>query len=106
MSNTPISIDLPHELGAEEAKRRIGGNIHRLKDHIPSAAEVRANWEGDRLALAVLAMGQQVEARIDVHERFVRVEAMLPPALGFFGKVIEAGLRRGGRALLEDRSKG
>jgi len=50
-------------------------------------------------------MGQQVDAALDVQESLVRVTVMLPPALAFFGKAIEAGLRRSGPQLLEDRSK-
>ncbi len=104
MSNTPISIDLPHQLGATEARRRIDGRIGNLKDHIPAAADVRAAWTGDRLGLAVAALGQEVNAAIEVHETFVRVEVLLPPALGFFRGAVEAGLRRGGGVLLEDKS--
>ncbi|MGE0180465.1 MAG: polyhydroxyalkanoic acid system family protein [Sphingomonas sp.] len=105
MSNTPISIDLPHTLGAEEARRRIDGGVGSLKDHIPDAAEVRSAWAGDQLGLQVLAMGQEVNARIDVQERIVRVEMLLPPALAFFARPIEAALSRGGAAMLEDKSK-
>lgn len=103
--SAPISVDLPHRLGAEEAKRRIGANIGSLADHLPGAAQVRSSWQGDRLDLGIGAMGQQVEAALDVQESLVRVTVMLPPALAFFGKAIEAGLRRSGPQLLEDRTK-
>lgn len=106
MSNTPISVDLPHTLGAEEARRRIDAGIGNLKDHIPGAAEVRSSWTGDRLGLQIAALGQEVNAQIDVRDAFVRVELLLPPALAFFGKAIEAGLKRGGAAMLEDKSAG
>ncbi|MGZ8282474.1 MAG: polyhydroxyalkanoic acid system family protein [Allosphingosinicella sp.] len=106
MSNTPISVDLPHQLGAEEAKRRIDGGIGRLKDFIPGgSAEVRSAWTGDRLGLQVAAMGQEVNAQLDVQETYVRVDLLLPPELGFFRGIIEAGLRHRGADLLEDRSK-
>lgn len=101
----PLQVDLPHQLGAEEAKRRIDGGIGQLKDFIPGAASVRSAWTGDRLGLQIEAMGQEVNAQIDVRETFVRVEMLLPPALAFFGKAIEAALRRKGADLLEDRSK-
>jgi hypothetical protein len=45
-----------------------------------------------------------VRADIDVHEAIVRVQLVLPPALGFFAKPIEALLRRQGKNLLEDKS--
>lgn len=101
----PISVDLPHRLGAEEAKRRIGANIGGLAAHLPSGAQVRSTWQGDRLNLGVAAMGQEIDAALDIQDSLVRVTVMLPPALAFFGKAIEAGLRRAGPQLLEDRSK-
>ena len=105
MSNTPISVDLPHKLGAEEAKRRIDGGIGRLKDFVPGeAVEVRSAWSGDQLGLQVNAMGQEVNARLDVRDRFVRVELLLPPALAFFGDAIAGALRKRGADMLEDRS--
>jgi len=106
MSNTPISVDLPHKLGAEEAKRRIDGGIGKLKDFVPGeAVEVRSAWSGDQLGLQVNAMGQEVNARLDVQDRFVRVELLLPPALAFFGDAIAGALRKRGADMLEDKSR-
>ncbi len=105
MSN-PISVDLPHKLGKEEARRRIHDGIGGLGNHIPGgAADVRSNWEGDRLNLAVKAMGQEVTARIDVQDAVVRVEVVLPPMLGFFGGQIEKLMKKQGSQMLEDKSK-
>jgi len=102
----PIQVDLPHTLGTQEAKRRIQNGIGRLRDHIPGgAAEVTSGWSGDRMSLRVKAMGQDVSATLDVEEKKVRVEVALPPALSFFSGLIEAGLRRAGPELLEDKSK-
>jgi len=102
----PISVDLPHNLGVEEAKNRMQGSIGKLKDHIPGgSAEVRSTWAGDRMNLVVEAMGQEVGAHIDVLEKVVRVEVILPGMLGFFGKQIEGLLRAKGGALLEDKRK-
>ncbi|HEY0625723.1 MAG TPA: polyhydroxyalkanoic acid system family protein [Allosphingosinicella sp.] len=104
--SSSISVDLPHNLGAEEAKRRIANNVGKLKDHIPGgSADVKSGWEGDRMNLNLQAMGQEVSAKIDVEETFVRVEVLLPGMLGFFGKQIESLLRKQGGALLEDKSK-
>jgi hypothetical protein len=105
MSNTPISIDLPHRLGAEEAKRRIDGGIGKLRDFIPGGgADIRSAWTGDQLGLQVTAMGQEVNARLDVQDRFVRVELLLPPALAFFGDAVAAALKKRGADMLEDKS--
>lgn len=103
--SSPISVDLPHRLGAAEAKRRIENNIGSLTAHLPAGANVSTGWEGERLKLAVGAMGQDINAAVDIEESLVRVSVLLPPALAFFGKAIEAALRRSGPALLEDKTK-
>lgn len=101
----PIVVDLPHTLGAEEAKRRMQKGLGKLTDHIPGGAEVHSSWEGDRMQLSVGALGQKVDTRIDVGERVVRVEVLVPGLLGMFSGQIEQALRRQGGALLEDKSK-
>ena len=103
---SPISVDLPHKLGAAEAKRRIQNGIGGLAGHLPGAASVDHDWAGDRMNLKVAAMGQEVSAVIDVEEKVVRVQVVLPPFLSFFGNKIEGLLRRHGTELLEDRSSG
>ena len=104
MSN-PITVDLPHKLGAEEARRRIERNVGRLSEHIPGGAQVSSRWIGDRVHLDVGAMGQQVSAQIDIQETVVRMTVNLPPALAFFGGMIEPLIRSQGAAMLEDKSK-
>jgi hypothetical protein len=103
--SSPIKVDLPHSLGAQEAKRRLQNGLGKLKDHIPGGADVQASWQDDRMNLAVAAMGQQVRATLDVEEKLVRLEVLLPPMLSFLAKPIEALLRRQGAELLEDKSK-
>jgi len=103
--SAPISVDVPHQLGAAEAKRRIGANIGSLTSHLPAGAQVRSAWDGDKMKLDVGVLGQQIPAELDVRESVIRVSVLLPPALSFFGKAIEAGLRRGAPDLLEDRAK-
>jgi hypothetical protein len=103
---TPIKVDLPHRLGAQEAKRRLQNGLGTLKNHIPGGtAEVQASWQDDRMNLQVAAMGQEVRATLDVEESLVRLEVLLPPMLSFLAKPIEALLRRQGAELLEDKSK-
>src|SRR5215207_9114143 len=105
MSN-PVTVDLPHKLGAEEARRRIERNVDKLTDHIPGGAQIGSRWTGNRLDLDIGAMGQQVAARIDIQESLVRLTVNLPPALAFFGGMIEPLIRKQGAAMLEDKSGG
>lgn len=102
----PITVDVPHSLGAAEAKRRIQANIGGLGSKLPAGAQVRPVWEGDRLRLDVTMLGQTAEAELDILDSLVRIKVLLPAALAFFRQAIEAGLRQGGAVLLEDRTKG
>ena len=102
----PIDVDLPHNLGKEEAKRRIGSNIHKLEQHIPGGAHVQSGWSGDQLTLQVSAMGEAVNANIDVQETKVHVKVLLPGILGMFSGLVQATLQKKGNVLLEDHTKG
>jgi len=104
--NQPISVDLPHSLGKDEARRRIANNIHKLTDHIPGGgAHAQSSWSGDELSLAVSAMGQSVDAKILVQDKLVNCRIMLPGMLGMFAGPIEAMLKsKGSDLLLEDKS--
>ena len=101
----PIEVDLPHNLGKDEARRRIANNIHKLRDHIPGgASHIDANWSGERLDLTVHAMGQAVEAQIDVEETKVHCHIQLPGMLALFAAPIEQMMKlKGGDLLLEDK---
>ena len=101
----PIDVDIPHQLGRDEAHRRIANNIHKLRDHIPGgASHIDAKWSGERLDLVVQAMGQAVEARIDVEESKVHCRIQLPGMLALFAGPIEQMLKlKGIDLLLEDK---
>jgi hypothetical protein len=101
MSN--LSVDVPHSLGIDEARRRIEGGTGQLVGALPGGVKAAPKWTGNRLDLAVDAMGQAMTASIHVHETFVRVEGTLPPALAFLTPMIEAAIRSRGVVLLEDK---
>ena len=101
----PIDIDLPHNLGKDEARRRIANNIHKLQEHIPGGATVQSGWNGDQLNLQVAAMAEAVNATIDVQETKVHLKVLLPGMLGMFSGLVQAALQKKGSLLLEDHSK-
>ena len=98
----PIDVDLPHNLGKDEARRRIANNVHKLEEHIPGGAQVQSGWNGDQLNLDVAAMGQSITAEIDVMDNKVRLKVLLPPMLGMFSGLIQGALQKEGSVLLED----
>jgi putative polyhydroxyalkanoate system protein len=101
----PIDVDLPHNLGKDEARRRIANNLHKLQEHIPGGAQVQSGWAGDQLNLDVAAMGQSVTATIDVKDKSVHLKVLLPGMLGMFAGVIQGALQKKGGVLLEDHSR-
>ena len=102
----PIDVDLPHNLGKDEARRRIANNIHKLQEHIPGGAQVQSGWTGDQLNLQVAALGEAINATIDVMETKVHLKVLLPGMLGMFSGTVQAALQKKGGALLEDHTKG
>ena len=102
----PIDVDLPHNLGKDEARRRIANNVHKLQEHIPGGAQVQSGWSGDQLNLNIAAMGESVNATIDVQETKVHLKVLLPGMLGMFSGIVQAALQKKGSVLLEDHSKG
>ena len=102
----PIEVDLPHTLGKAEARRRIADNIHRLTEHIPGGGHVESGWTGDQLNLRVAALGDTVQASVDVEETKVHVRVLLPGLLGMFAGPLQAFMHSQGNVLLEDHHKG
>ena len=98
----PIDVDIPHNLGKDEARRRIANNIHKLEQQIPGGAKVQSGWTGDQLNLDIAAMGQAVTGTIDVLDNKVHVRVLLPGMLGMFSGVIQGALQAKGNVLLED----
>jgi putative polyhydroxyalkanoate system protein len=102
----PIEVDLPHNLGKDEARHRIANNIHELQEHIPGGAKVESGWTGDQLNLRVQALGDSIDSAIQVEETKVRVKVVLPGMLGMFSGLIQGTLQKKGGMLLEDHHKG
>src|SRR6476659_10300428 len=97
----PIEVDLPHQLGKDEARRRIANNVHKLQEHIPGGAQVQSGWSGDQLNLDVAAMGESVTATIDVMDTKVHLKVLLPGMLGMVYGMVETALPKKGSVLLE-----
>jgi putative polyhydroxyalkanoate system protein len=102
---TPISVNVPHKLGAAEARRRIESGTSSLVSHLPGGATATPRWNGDQLELEVSALGQEIRAKLDVQDTLVRVALVVPSALSFLAPMIESGIRRSGAEMLQDQRK-
>jgi len=97
-----MQVPIPHQLGREEARRRLRENSHKMADSFPGGmAKVETSWPSeDRMALAIQAMGQAVVGHIDVEERQVVLTVDLPPALGFIEPIIAGAIKQSGQKML------
>lgn len=97
-----MQVAIPHDLGREEARRRLKGSSHQIGDAIPGGmADVRTEWPSeDRMLMTIVAMGQTMTGHIDVGEDNVLFVMTLPPALGFLEPMVESAIAQHGRKLL------
>ena len=97
----PIEVDIPHKLGATQAKEKISGSFGKLADFVPGGAVTEHRWVGDTLHFMVEGMGQRVGVRLDVAETNVHATFELPAFLAMFSDKIRAKLQREAPKLLE-----
>ena len=101
---TPITISLPHQHGRVEARRRIESGFAKVVQSLPGgAAGYSERWEGDRLVFSATAMGQTVSGVIDVLDTVVKMEIVLPGALGILAGGLKNQLQKAGMLLLTRR---
>lgn len=84
-----VNVSVPHQLGADEAKRRIQSLISDTKNKVGGqATDVRENWTGDRNDFGFKAMGMAVAGSMVVQPSAVDIRLDLPfAALPFKGKI-------------------
>lgn len=75
----PIVVIVPHNLGAQAAKKRIAEGVERLRrNYVEKLAHSEISWTGDKADLKVVALSQTVTAQLDVQNDLVRIEVQLP----------------------------
>ena len=97
----PVVVNIPHELGRAEARRRIDEGVGRLTSQIGAVGEVKQAWDGDTLAFSLQAIGQTVTGTIAVLDREVRLEVNLPGIFAMIAGKVKGRLREQGQILLE-----
>jgi hypothetical protein len=97
----PVIVDIAHELGREEARRRLKGGFGRIRDQLGvGRLAFQERWEGERLHFSAGALGQAVTGRVDVMERSVRIELDLPWTLAALAERLQRRVRNAGALLL------
>ena len=100
----PIVVDIPHDLGRAEARRRLERGFGQIGEQFGGKAlGFQERWEGDRLHFDAGAFGQKVSGRIDVLENSVRMEVDLPWILASIAQKLQGRLQKTGTLLLEKK---
>lgn len=100
----PVRINIPHELGATEARRRIDEGVDKLVAQAGGGmAKISKTWEGDRLSFVAEGLGQRITGRLDIAEKEVRMEIDLPTFLAMIANKITGRVRKEGQILLEKK---
>jgi hypothetical protein len=100
----PLVVSIPHQLGKEEAVRRLKAGLASARTQYASLIKVdQETWTGDRLDFGVTAMAQQVSGTIDVAEDHVRLEVVLPWLLARLASNVQDMVRKRGTLLLEKK---
>jgi hypothetical protein len=97
-----MQVPIPHNLGREEARRRLHANSHRMAEGFPAGmAQMETSWPSeDRMALSIEAMGQAVVGHIDVGDTQVVLTVDLPPALSFIEPLVAGAIKQSGQKML------
>ena len=96
----PIVVNIPHELGRAEARRRIDEGVTQLTGQLGAVGEVKRAWQGDTLVFSLQAIGQTVSGNIAVAEHDVRLEVELPGIFAMVAGKLRGRLQNEGQILL------
>lgn len=102
----PVTVNVPHQLGRDEARRRIEQGFGQIQSQLTGGMGMIAchqRWEGDRLQFEANALGQKMTGRLDVLADSMRIEVDLPEILAALADRITGKLTETGRKLLEQR---
>lgn len=101
-----VTIMLNHDLGKEEASRRLREGFDKLKRQMTGGLAFRftEDWlSDDRLDFSARGLGQTISGRVDVFPQHVRIEATLPNLLASLAEIITGRMEKEGRLLLEKK---
>ena len=100
----PLIVSIPHQLGREEAKRRIRTGVENVQATYGTKLAVLENrWTGDRLDFRVTALAQSVGGTVDVSEDHVTLAVQLPWVLAVLADKAKRLIQAQGHLMLEKK---
>lgn len=101
--SVPLVVSIPHQLGRDEARRRLQAGLTRAAVNIPVLKVDEEIWQGDKMLFRVRAIGQVASGQIDVADDHVRLEVRLPWLLQKFADMAKLAIRDRGHLLLDKK---
>jgi hypothetical protein len=100
----PLIVSIPHNLGRDEALRRIQTGLVSARQRFAAHLVIREErWTGSHLDFQVAALRQEVTGAIDVGQSEVTVTVQLPWVLAVIAEKAKALLARQGTLMLEKK---
>jgi hypothetical protein len=100
---TPLIVSIPHQLGRDEARRRLQTGLSRAASSVPVLKVDEERWAGDRMIFRIRALGQGAAGHLDVADDHVRLEVTLPWLLQKFAEAAQLAIKSRGHLLLEKK---
>jgi hypothetical protein len=99
-----VTINIPHDLGVVEARRRLDDGLTQLGAQVPGGlVHLKQSWDGNLLSFAAQVMGQRITGRLEVLDKAVRVDLDLPAFLAMMAGRIKGAVQKEGQLLLEKK---
>jgi hypothetical protein len=100
----PLVVSIPHQLGRQEAARRIKSGFATVRTHYSAFFTIHEEtWTGERLAFTIRLLGQSAAGLIDVADDHVRLEVTLPWLLAKIAQRFTGAIRNEGTLMLEKK---
>ena len=98
-----MRVNLSHDLGREEVRRRMRDRSHEIAGFFPGGiATVDTSWPTeDRMDLLITVVGKRVNGAVEVFDNQVTIEIDLPFALSVMRPALESAVKTEASKLLK-----
>ena len=98
----PVTINISHDLGREEARRRIEDGFGKVTANI-GFGSLDQRWEGDTLHFEARAMGMTIPGTVEPADTTVTIIVVLPTLLAGMAEMIKGKVEKESTLLLEKK---
>ncbi len=100
----PLVVSVPHQLGREEAVRRLKDGLRWAREKYGTIISIQQeDWNDNQLDFRVATLGQSASGVINVSDTDVTLAVQLPWLLAKFAEKAQTMLQKQGHLLLEKK---